>query len=620
VPAPAPAVVLPTVEPTAGQEAAFAPATATNSSHDKAPASARVVTMPAGAGGHAGVRVAYPPLASPSRTASGARVARRMASGGRVAFAPAAASSERGQHSAGSAATAQEPTSVDLLEFDMESLRQDQDDMTRLYVERRAAVLRGDSTTVPLKQFARLMNPNSNQSEEEANQMVLKTLCHAAMAMAVYTLVSVVLFTAAEGWGLLECCYFAVVTVTTVGYGDLTPSTPAGKMLAMVLSWGGLVAVMALVNQLVSVIVSERKRRALSETIRALDEASSKLRDGLQSEAAVTAAATLLQAVWRGMHTRQRLGVHGGAAVGVAGELRSGGCRAIKYGRAEHMAAESAAWRLCDGILGLAAMQPEECARSAWRTLSLAPRRVASWVSHTMRSAYQLGQLLLWTLKTMQPLLAAVGAIAASVGMCEGWSALDSVYFAWISLLTVGYGDLIPASTTGHLLLTLLLPIGCAVALSTINALSERVIDALSERRGRLQLDYGSGLDDQVTRMEKLLRHTSGKEGMITEVDFMCSTLIELDLVDAEVLSKVREQFYQLDKRAAGFLSMESYLRMVTVLKGGARERWQHAASMAMQERRVLHALTVSFKQRSFKSPESSPSNRDKSLTVLEMT
>ena len=39
----------------------------------------------------------------------------------------------------------------------------------------------------------------------------------------------------------------------------------------------------------VSVIVSERKRRALSETIRALDEASSKLRDGLQSEAAVTA-------------------------------------------------------------------------------------------------------------------------------------------------------------------------------------------------------------------------------------------------------------------------------------------------------------------------------------------
>lgn len=42
------------------------------------------------------------------------------------------------------------------------------------------------------------------------------------------------------------------------------------------------------------------------------------------------------------------------------------------------------------------------------------------------------------------------------VGLREGWSILDSVYFSFITGLTIGYGDLAPKSTLGRMLAILI--------------------------------------------------------------------------------------------------------------------------------------------------------------------
>jgi voltage-gated potassium channel len=36
-----------------------------------------------------------------------------------------------------------------------------------------------------------------------------------------------------EGWSWLDALYFSVVTLSTVGYGDLTPTTPVGKIFTV---------------------------------------------------------------------------------------------------------------------------------------------------------------------------------------------------------------------------------------------------------------------------------------------------------------------------------------------------------------------------------------------------
>lgn len=82
------------------------------------------------------------------------------------------------------------------------------------------------------------------------------------------------------------------------------------------------------------------------------------------------------------------------------------------------------------------------------------------------RRALVRGLLVVWPIVSSRVgLIAGLGLI---VGLREGWSMQESVYFAFVSGLTIGYGDLAPA-----LPLTRLLAIGigmCGVLLTALVA------------------------------------------------------------------------------------------------------------------------------------------------------
>ena len=49
------------------------------------------------------------------------------------------------------------------------------------------------------------------------------------MAWLVVT-IGVIFYMRVEGWSLLDAVYFCVVTLGTVGFGDITPKTELGKL------------------------------------------------------------------------------------------------------------------------------------------------------------------------------------------------------------------------------------------------------------------------------------------------------------------------------------------------------------------------------------------------------
>ena len=68
-----------------------------------------------------------------------------------------------------------------------------------------------------------------------------------------------VFFHVAEGWGWLDSYFFTVVTISTVGYGNLVPMSSLGKVGATLLIFIGLGVFAAAVQQFGSYTVKMRE-------------------------------------------------------------------------------------------------------------------------------------------------------------------------------------------------------------------------------------------------------------------------------------------------------------------------------------------------------------------------
>ncbi len=64
-----------------------------------------------------------------------------------------------------------------------------------------------------------------------------------------------------EGWSTVDSLYFTVVTLLTIGYGDLTPTTDASKLFTVVYALVGV----GLLASFVTVLVVKLKRGDMPE-------------------------------------------------------------------------------------------------------------------------------------------------------------------------------------------------------------------------------------------------------------------------------------------------------------------------------------------------------------------
>jgi voltage-gated potassium channel Kch len=51
-----------------------------------------------------------------------------------------------------------------------------------------------------------------------------------------------------EKWSLIDSMYFTVITLTTVGYGDLHPTTPLSKLFTIGLIFSGIGIALTVIN------------------------------------------------------------------------------------------------------------------------------------------------------------------------------------------------------------------------------------------------------------------------------------------------------------------------------------------------------------------------------------
>jgi len=58
--------------------------------------------------------------------------------------------------------------------------------------------------------------------------------------------VGTVLYHWLEGWSWLDSAYFVVITLTTIGYGDFSPTTPVTKLITIFYGLNGVIILLML--------------------------------------------------------------------------------------------------------------------------------------------------------------------------------------------------------------------------------------------------------------------------------------------------------------------------------------------------------------------------------------
>lgn len=117
-----------------------------------------------------------------------------------------------------------------------------------------------------------IVNPDATTNVAQAVSLV-KTVGLAGVLVLFYFVVSALVYGSVEDWTVLDSVYFAVATFTTVGYGDMGPLQPNGKLFTCALAIWGIAIISVSVGLLMGYIMAktEQQKDKLMEKLKDAD-------------------------------------------------------------------------------------------------------------------------------------------------------------------------------------------------------------------------------------------------------------------------------------------------------------------------------------------------------------
>jgi voltage-gated potassium channel Kch len=63
-----------------------------------------------------------------------------------------------------------------------------------------------------------------------------------------------------EGWSVIDSLYFSIMTMSTIGYGDLVPTTDISKLFTIIFAILSIGVFVAVVSKLVQITLQHKKK------------------------------------------------------------------------------------------------------------------------------------------------------------------------------------------------------------------------------------------------------------------------------------------------------------------------------------------------------------------------
>lgn len=214
---------------------------------------------------------------------------------------------------------------------------------------------------------------------------VQRTLMLQTMSFVTYLLLGALVFSHLEGWHFLDAVYWADVTLLTIGLGDYTPTTHASRSLLFPFAIGGILTIGLVIGSIRSLVLESGQKKI-----------SARMMEKKRQRAVAS------------LDTRKH-------------RIRISRFQTIPFNESFTEAA-----------------QKREQEFRVMRSVQDCAERDRKWMALTISTS---AALALWF----------VGAAVFYVAERElqGWSYFEALYFSYVCLLTIGYGDITPVSNSG---------------------------------------------------------------------------------------------------------------------------------------------------------------------------
>ena len=148
------------------------------------------------------------------------------------------------------------------------------------------------------------------------------------------------------------------------------------------------------------------------------------------------------------------------------------------------------------------------------------------------------------------PVVLIVLALGVMIGLHEGWTMFESIYWTVVSSLTIGFGDFTPESPVMRLFCVFFLPFSVAVFGEVLSRIASVY---MARKRSSTEQSF---LHRTMTLNDLHILDKDG-DGKVSRADFLEYMLVALQKVDQEDIDELHNAFERLDHNQSGVLTAE---------------------------------------------------------------
>ncbi len=369
-----------------------------------------------------------------------------------------------------------------------------------------------------MKRIMQVFSESESNSEEKKVAMKLakerkRDVIFSMAALVLFLILGTFVYPVLEGWASLDACFFAFVTLTTVGYGDISPSSQEGRLFTVFFVSMGICIIGVALGVIGDYVVSEQARIskemiAKAQQLALNDYESS---DDEDHKEAPKQRRSRRKSVVKRENDRKELQQ-------IVEDKKK---QTTWFGCLRHIVKVLFPMIFVLG-LGVGVM----LASSAMDV----DAKLENEVNCTSANSANI-----WVKDYEE---------------CRvPWTLIDALYWSVVTGTTVGYGDLTPKTTGTKIFGMFYLLVSVVVTAKSLSHLGEWVLSLG-------HVDLASSVLERKLTQEYLMSLDVDGNGQVSEFEYLSAMLVRLKYIDGKDVDQIMSTFRKLDGDGSGTLSV----------------------------------------------------------------